>query len=204
MPLLDPNQTYTFSKFFDLKIVPKDLAKEFGYSLTRTWLELPQYSQELDRLEDLRSRFVEILPYCDLSNEASRREVLISPVLLDLIHYTKSELRIEYSVQVDRQLQGYFDYLLENHSKLLVVEAKKGDLDFGFTQLVAELIALDRWQVDNPQSHFVGAVTTGTIWQFAQIDRRQQHIEQGLDSYRVPNDLDSLMRILVQSLKSDS
>lgn len=197
---LNPDQTYSFSKFFELKISPKDLAEYFGYHLQRTWLELPQYSEDLDRLAELRSRFIEILPYCDLSNEASRREVLISPIILDLIHYTQSELRIEYLLQVDNQLQGYLDYLLDKQQQLLVIEAKKGDLDFGLTQLIAELIALDRWQPDSPQTQLIGAVTTGTIWQFCRLHRQPKLIEQGLNSYRVPNDLDPLMRILVQSL----
>lgn len=200
MPLLDPHQSYTFSKFFELKIAPKDLAKEFGYNLDRTWLNLPQYQEELDRLNDLRSRLIEVLPYCDLSNEASRREVLISPVLLELVRYTKSELRIEYAIKVEERLQGNLDYFLENHSQLLVVEAKKADLDFGLTQLVAELIALDRWQIENDRPYFIGAVTTGKIWEFARLDRHSKHIEQGLTSYRVPEDLDSLMRILVCTL----
>lgn len=197
---LNPDQTYTFSKFFELKISPKDLAEYFGYHFQRTWLELPQYSEDLDHLTELRSRFIEILPYCDLSNEASRREVLISPIILDLIHYTQSELRIEYLLQVDNQLQGYLDYLLDKQQQLLVIEAKKGDLDFGFTQLIAELIALDRWQADSPQTQLIGAVTTGTIWQFSRLHRQSKLIEQGLNSYRVPNDLDPLMRILVQCL----
>ncbi len=49
-------------------------------------------------------------------------------------------------------------------------------------------------------SYLIGAVTTGKIWVFAQLDRINKHLDQGLDSYRVPDDLDPLMRILVQSL----
>ena len=68
MTILDPNQTYTFSKIFEMRISAKDLAQELGYQFTRKWLDLPQYSGELDRLPELENRLNEILPYFDLSN----------------------------------------------------------------------------------------------------------------------------------------
>jgi hypothetical protein len=198
--LLNPNQSYTFSKIFELQIEPDDLVTEFGYTLERTRLNLPQYSGELDRLEERRSRIEEVLPYVSLASETSRREVLISQVVLDLIHYTKAQLRIEYPLKVTEQLQGYLDYLLRTQAELLVIEAKREDLTYGFTQLAAEMIALDQWEKTPTQSTLIGAVTTGSIWQFGRLNRAKKHFEQGLDSYRVPDDLDPLMRILVQTL----
>ena len=56
MTTLDPNASYTFSKIFELKIPADELANEFGYSLAKKKLNLPQYSAELDRLDELRSR----------------------------------------------------------------------------------------------------------------------------------------------------
>lgn len=200
MTILDPTQSYTFSKYFEMHISPQDFAQEFGYTFTRKRLNLPQYQENLDRLQELQERLDEILPYFDLANETSRREVLISPIILDLVHYTKSQVRIEYQIKVSEQLQGYFDYLIKNRNNLLVIEAKKEDLDYGMTQLFAELIALDQWQENQQQTQIIGSVTTGKIWEFAQLDRINKHLNQGLDSYRVPDDLDPLMRILVQSL----
>lgn len=200
MRVLDPNQSYTFSKIFELRIEADDFVTEFGYTLERTRLNLPQYPGELDRLEERRSRIEEVLPYVSLASETSRREVLISQVILDLVHYTKAQLRIEYPIKVTEQLQGYLDYLLRSQTKLLVIEAKREDLDYGFTQLVAEMIALDQWDKSTEQSTLIGAVTTGKIWQFGRLNRVTKHFEQGLDSYRVPEDLEPLMRILVQAL----
>lgn len=198
--LLDPNQSYTFSKIFELKAEADELVAEFGYSLIRKPLHLPQYTGELDRLEELRQRIEEILPYVSLANEATRREVLISPVVIDLVHYTHAQLRIEYPIKVNEQLQGYFDYFLRSETNLLVIEAKKEDLTNGFTQLATELIALDQWRKSTQQTELIGAVTTGNIWQFGVLHRASKQIDQGLNSYRVPEDLEVLMRILVQSL----
>ncbi|NJM74813.1 MAG: hypothetical protein HC852_02400 [Acaryochloridaceae cyanobacterium RU_4_10] len=200
MNILTPQQPYTFSKIFDLKIAADDLANEFGYTFKRDRLSLPQYQGELDRLLDLRLRIEEILPYVDLASEASRREILIAPVVTEIVHYTKAELRIEYPIKVSEQLQGYFDYLLKSKTDLLVIEAKRQDLDYGFTQLVAEMIALDRWERTPNQPTLLGAVTTGKVWEFGLLHRNSKQVVKGLESFRVPEDLDPLMRILVQAL----
>jgi hypothetical protein len=200
--ILTPQQPYTFSKIFDLKIEADELVAEFGYTFQRTSLNLPLYSGELDRLEELRARIQEVLPYVSLVNETARREVLISRVVLELVHYTKAQLRIEYPIKVTEQLQGYLDYLIRTNTELLVIEAKREDLDYGFTQLAAQMIALDQWEKTPDQAILLGVVTTGKIWQFGRLDRAFKHIDQGLEQYRVPEDLDSVMRILVAALSN--
>ena len=97
MKIIDPEQSYTFSKIFELKIEPKDLANYFGYLFARKKLNLSQYQKDLDRIRQLKERIEEVLPYASLSSEAARREILISPLIIDLVHYTKSEIFIEYS-----------------------------------------------------------------------------------------------------------
>lgn len=81
-------------------------------------------------------------------------------------------------------------------SKIFELKIEPKDLAkyFGY------LIALEQWQENKGQTHLVGAVTTGKIWEFARLNRDEKQIEQGLESYRVPEDLDFLMRILVRSL----
>ncbi|MBC6417415.1 MAG: hypothetical protein GDA44_00750 [Prochloron sp. SP5CPC1] len=206
MTFVDFSKSYTFSKFFELNIESDDLVADFGYSFARKWLNLPQSQQPLARIEELRSRISEILPFVNLSTEMARREILISRVLTELVYYTKAQLRIEYPLKVSEQLQGTLDYLLLANKQLLVIEAKKEDLVKGMTQLAVELITLDHW-LDDPNddnSNLLGAVTTGTLWQFAQLNRHSKHISQGLESFRVPEDLDPLLRILVYALKGSN
>jgi hypothetical protein len=135
-----------------------------------------------------------------LTSETARREVLISQVVLEVVQQTKSQLRIEYPIKVTEQLQGYLDYLLQSQSEILVIEAKREDMDYGFSQLVAEMIALDQWDRTPVQPQLIGVVTTGQIWRFGLLDRQQKLIEQGLDLYRVPDDLEAVLRILIQAL----
>jgi hypothetical protein len=56
MSILDSNQSYTFSRYFELGFEASELAQEFGYGLTRKILNLPQFADELDRLEELRDK----------------------------------------------------------------------------------------------------------------------------------------------------
>ena len=198
--VLQPEQSYIFSEIFDLKVEADELSAYFGYTFQRKRLNLPHYSGSIDRLEELRSRIEAVMPYVSLTNETSRREVLISQVVLEVVQKTKAQLRIEYPIKVTEQLQGYLDYLLQSQNEILVIEAKREDMDYGFSQLVAEMIALDQWDRSPVQPLLIGVVTTGQIWRFGVLDRAKKNIEQGLDLYRVPEDLESVLRILIHAL----
>ena len=199
MRILNPNESYTFSRFFTLNAEVDDIVADFGYSLTRRRLALPSYDGELGRLQELSDRINEILPFVNLTTEIARREILISRVVTEVVHYTQAQLRIEYPIKISEQLQGSLDYLLKTDTQMIIIEAKKEDLTNGFKQLSAEMIALDQW-MESEQAQLIGAITTGVLWQFSLLDRSAKHIYQGLESYRVPEDLDVLMRILVESL----
>ncbi|MGK7888741.1 MAG: hypothetical protein AB4042_05360 [Leptolyngbyaceae cyanobacterium] len=199
MKILNPHESYTFSKIFDLNAEAEDIVTDFDYSLSRQRLQLPGYDGELERLPELRDRIEEILPFVSLSTEMARREILISRVVTEVVHYTQAQLRIEYPLKVSDQLQGSLDYLLRTETQMIVIEAKKEDLTNGMKQLAVGMITLDQW-MESSQTIVIGAVTTGTLWQFSQLNRETRHICQGLENYRVPEDVEPLLRILVQAL----
>jgi hypothetical protein len=198
--ILKPGQSYTFRQYFEMAYEPEDILAEFGYTLQRSLFSLPQSTADLNRLNNLKTRIQESLPYISLTSGAARHALMIAPILLDVVHYTRAQLRIEYPLTVTEQLKGLLDYYLYSVSKLLVIEAKNADLAKGFTQLAVELIALDQWS-DNKQPILPGAVSTGGIWQFGILHREQKQIQQGLTLHRVPDDLESLVRILVKILE---
>jgi hypothetical protein len=199
-PILKPDESYTFRRYFELRFAPADILRELGASLTRAAINLPVASVgELTRLPDLLMRLEEAIARVSLTSEAARREVLIAPILLEVAHITEATINIEYLIEVDQYLKGDLDYYLQSQHNILVVEAKQADLTRGFTQLAVELIALDRWaESDDPI--FYGAVTTGDIWQFGSFHRQARQITQDLMLYRVPTDLEVLMQILVRIL----
>jgi hypothetical protein len=197
--IIQPDQSYTFADYFKLNFAPQDILAYFNVSLQRRTLTLPRHSGTLDRLFDLRARIEESLPRLSLTSEMARREFLIAPVLTDVLHYTQATLNVEYPIVVSNQLKGSLDYLLQNNQAFLVIEAKNEDLERGFVQLAIELIALDQW-IDSEQTILQGAISTGNIWQFGQFDRQSRQVTQDLDLYRVPADLEDLLRILVRIL----
>ena len=197
--ILQPGQSYTFSSYFDLPFQPEDILAEFGYSFKKTRLPTSYANIHLDRLVSLKERIEESLPYISTTSETARREFLIAPVLMDLVHYTHCKLVPEYPLIISEQLKGSLDYYLYKENSLLVIEAKKADLDRGFTQLAVELIALNEWTTSN-SSTLPGVVSTGSIWQFGLLHREQREIIQDLKLYRVPEDLEPLLQILIEFL----
>ncbi|MBD2100775.1 hypothetical protein [Leptolyngbya sp. FACHB-261] len=198
--IIQTGQSYTFADYFKLNYEPEDILGYFGYTFQPQALELSKTDQPLERLQDLKQRLEESLPYLSLTSETARREFLIAPVLMELIHYTHARLRVEYPLTVNDQLKGTLDYYLQSEHQLLVIEAKNADLQRGFTQLAVELIAIDLWSPSETPLLY-GAVSMGNIWQFGILHRETKQIVQDINLYRVPADLEDLLRILVTMLQ---
>lgn len=200
-PIIDSNQSYTFADYFKLNYEPDEIIEYFGYSFQSQSLTLPTTQQNLERLTDLKNRIEESLPYISLTSETARREFLIAPVIMELIHYTHAKVKVEYGLNINNQLKGVVDYYIKADNQLLVIEAKNADLERGIVQLAVELIAFDNWfPIDHPILY--GAVSIGNIWQFVILHRESKEITQDLNLYRVPNDLETLMKILVALMKN--
>ena len=193
--ILQEDQSYTFSSYFDLPYETDDILREFDYSFIKIELSLPQTDQSvLDELLLIKEKMRKILPLISLSSETARRETLVAPILLEIIAICNCQLKIEYPLRVSDRLKGTLDYLLQSRHDLLVIEAKKDDLTKGFTQLAVELIALSEI---TDQDIFYGAVTTGNLWQFGKLDKIEKTIYQDLNLFKIPNDLLDLGKVLL-------
>ncbi|MBW4599973.1 MAG: hypothetical protein KME29_10285 [Calothrix sp. FI2-JRJ7] len=199
--ILNPNQSYTFRSYFEMRFPITDILWELGVNFNKSNINFPKSSTtEPNRLLSLRQRLEEAVFRVSLTSESARQQVLIAPILLELAHVTESTVNIEYPIDVNQYLKGDLDYYIQSSNHVLVVEAKQADLTRGFTQLAVELIALDGW-IDNTEPVLYGAVTTGDIWQFGSFTRDSKTISQDLMLYRVPTDLEILFNILVGILK---
>lgn len=197
--ILKSGQNYTYRSYFEMPYEPEDILAELGYELTRKRLSLSESEQSLEQLSTLQVKLEQRLTYVSLTSEAARRETLIAPVLMEIAEIAHAQLRIEYPLNVTDQLKGTLDYFLYRESQVIVIEAKNADLGRGFTQLSAELIALDQWS-DSEQSLLLGAVTTGDVWQFGQLHRAKKQIVQDTQRYVLPDRLETLTRILLDAL----
>lgn len=196
-PIIDPNKSYTFRSYYFLPFEAREIAGYFGFELSKGYLELPEGDRfNLEVIQGIENKLRLILPLTELSSETARREILISPLLLELVSYRRIQFSIEYTLNVSKQLKGSLDYYLRNDtSNFLIIEAKLADMTRGFKQLMAEMIALSQWLANDKIIY--GAVSIGDIWQFAVLDPVVKKIDQDLTLYRVPDDLDGLFAILL-------
>jgi len=196
--ILQEGQSYTFRSYFEMPYEADEILAELGYALVKTRLDLPRSNRQLERLEELQQRIDESLLLVSLSSETARRETLVAPALLEVARYCQCQVRIEYPLSVNNWLKGNLDYFLKRNTGLLVVEAKNDDLTRGFTQLAVELIAIS--EVEKGE-FFYGAVTIGDAWRFGRLEKIKQQIFQDVSLYRIPDDLEDLMKILVGVLE---
>jgi len=197
--VIDPNKSYTFSDYFKLNPPIEEFIQYFGYQYEMQHYQLPQKAVDEDYFASLYQDLNEILLYVNLTSETARREMLIAPVLSKIVRYLKIKMQIEYSLSVTNQLSGTVDYLLSSAENFLVVEAKDANLERGFTQLAAELIALDQWQ-EHESPLLYGAVSIGRFWQFGVLERDTKRVIQDLNIIQIPSDLNTLLRVLAAIL----
>jgi hypothetical protein len=201
--ILNPQASYTFSKYFELSYDSEDIFAELGCAFEYTALTLPSTLESIPFVNELSARLARSLQLTELTSEIARRETLISPILFAVCDYLDQKIKIEYRVDVSERLKGSFDYFIPSPQNLLVIEAKNADLGRGFTQLGAELIALDQWtQQDTPILY--GAVTTGDTWQFGQFLRAERKILKDIKLYSIPLELEKLLSVLIGIIQPSS
>jgi len=116
------------------------------------------------------------------SSEASRSEVIISPILREIYkkYYKEYSFWIQKSIAYDDILCGTPDYIFSEKSELgktvlekpivIVVEAKRNDFEQGWGQCLAEMIASQKIN-DDIESAVYGVVTDGNLWQFGKLEK---------------------------------
>lgn len=200
--ILRSDRSYAFADYFELNYPTEDIVAELGYQYALTRLALPIGQIDADT-ELLKAKFYKQLPHVSLTSETARREVLVAPILLELLDYLTLKIDFEYPVYVNERLRGNIDYLVRSTDTFVVVEAKKADMEKGFTQLAVELIAMDQY-MDTTTDYLYGAVTVGDLWRFGVLRRQAKLIEKDIESFRVPADLDTLFPVLVGILQPAS
>ncbi|QKD82781.1 hypothetical protein HPC62_11825 [Thermoleptolyngbya sichuanensis A183] len=192
--ILKPNETYTFTQYAELPYERDDILADLGCTLSRQRVELPYYMGAL-QLQALDDQLNDAFQFTTISSEQARREFLIAPIIAHVCRQTGQKVRVEYPLAVSGWLRGTLDYYFQA-SNLLIIEAKRENLYTGFTQLGAELVALSQW-IDRDTPLLYGAVTTGQIWQFGTFDRATQHLTEDPTLYRIPEELEQVVRLLM-------
>jgi hypothetical protein len=130
-------------------------------------------------------------------SEKAKSELLISPILVELLGLADNQIQLfsgeEFNVDKERGLNGFCDFLLSRSAissiiqapVVMVVEAKKGELDVGLGQCAAEMVAAQIFNIneDKPISVVYGCVTSGKLWQFLKLEN--QDLTLDLTEYQV-------------------
>ena len=126
--------------------------------------------------------------------EKAKSELIIVPILMELVKRNDYQLAFfsGYNFEVDKSkgLKGHCDFLLNlspnvpyiNAPIFAIVEAKKGDFELGFPQLIAELHAAYIFNKARNKvlDQIYGVVTVGPTWNFVSYTPNKAIIETEL------------------------
>ncbi len=119
-----------------------------------------------------------------LLSEKARSEFIVAPILLEVREHLHHAISIYSGIRLDvspeEGLQGICDFIITRTPPLpnmqapliMMVEAKKNDMEEGLGQCAAEMVAASRLNLeDAPENKRVyGVVTTGELWQFIRLE----------------------------------
>ena len=155
---------------------------------------LPQKEASPHLLETLR----ENVPLAtSINTEKARSELIIAPILVEIKKQHKGDLSlfsgVELTVDRDKELNGFCDFLLSRSSEqlyvrspiVMIVEAKNENIMSGLGQCIAEMIAAKIFNEQEGESidKSYGVITSGNLWRFLKLEGRDVHID--LDDYGI-------------------
>ncbi len=129
--------------------------------------------------------FQQYLPLAQKAkSEKAKSELLVSPILVELLRLADNQIQLfsgeEFNVDKERGLNGFCDFLLSRSTIssiieapiVMLVEAKKGELDVGLGQCTAEMVAAQIFNSEEEKAIPVvyGCVTSGKLWQFLKLE----------------------------------
>ena len=117
-------------------------------------------------------------------SEKAKSELLVSPILVQARRLVGQRVQLfsgeEFDVDRERGLNGFCDFLFSKSENpftidapvLMLVEAKRGEIETGLGQCVAEMLAAQLYNQNQEKITPViyGCVTSGTIWQFLKLE----------------------------------
>ena len=131
--------------------------------------------------------------------EKAKSELLVSPILVESRRLVNERVQLfsgeEFNVDREQGLNGFCDFLFSRSQDRFTIDApvlmlvvgaacpqdiaKRGELEIGLGQCVAEMIAAQFYNQNQGQSTPViyGCVTSGTLWQFLKLEKNDVTID---------------------------
>ncbi len=192
----------------------EQIKSEFGILLSEKngiFAKLPesQYSKFLSETLDYN------IPLAlSINSEKSRSELIVMPILIELKKQLSNQISLfsgkEFTVDSQRGLNGFCDFMISKSPEQLIieapvvtlVEAKNDNLETGLGQCMAEMIAaqLFNQQKGNEVQKISGVITTGSLWKFMELE--SQTITIDINEYFLGN-LGQILGILKSFIKME-
>jgi hypothetical protein len=178
-----------------------------------------RFLPEIERLEPgmaLVAFLEEAFPLASmLKSEKAKSEFLIGPVLLEVRRLLRREVSLfsgeEFSVEPEVGLTGICDFVLSQSAEqleieapvIVVVEAKRSDINSGMGQCMAEMVAAQRFNevAERDVAVVYGCVSSGILWRFLKLEGNVVTID--CEDYAL-KPIDRLLGILVWMARSSS
>ena len=127
-----------------------------------------------------------------VDTEKARSELIVTPILLTIRELQQNRFAIysgeTFDVEPEKGLNGECDFILTDTPPLqelqapvmMIVEAKKNDIESGFGQCAAQLLAAQIFNQRDQVSveSLFGCVTTGEAWHFLKLAQKVIVIDQ--------------------------
>jgi hypothetical protein len=141
---------------------------------------------------DFMAIFGQYLPLAQRAkSEKAKSELLVSPILVEVRRLVNNQIELfsgeEFNVDKEQGLNGFCDFLFSRSTVpyiikapvMMLVEAKKGELDVGLGQCVAEMIAAQMFNIREGKEipAIYGCVTSGKLWQFLKLESKDVTID---------------------------
>lgn len=143
-----------------------------------------------------------------IATEKARSELIVSPILVAVRKHLNKQISLfsgmEFNVNIELGLTGFCDFIISRSNLqtiiqapvVTLVEAKNNNIKSGFGQCLAEMVAAQIFNQNrgNQIPQIYGAITTGTAWQFLELEG--QNVVLDLEEYSL-NNLPKLLGVLI-------
>ena len=191
----------------------EQIKSEFGISFCEevgTFAQIPESKYSHFLFETLEYNIPLALA---INSEKSRSEMIVTPILIEIRKQLANQIALfsgkDFTVDSQRGLSGFCDFLISKSSEQLIieapvivlVEAKNDNIQSGLAQCMAEMIAaqLFNQRQGNEIKKIYGVVTTGSLWKFMQLEEKTITID--LNEYFLGN-VEKIIGIIINFLES--
>ncbi|NEP40635.1 MAG: hypothetical protein F6K35_15910 [Okeania sp. SIO2H7] len=181
------------------KFTIEKLKKTFNLTIVETLGKFNDFP-EIPPSQSLQETLQYYIPLAvAIATEKARSELIIAPILFAIKKQLNNQISVfsgvEFNVDIERELNGFCDFIISRSTlQLLIeapvvalVEAKNDNIKSGLAQCMAEMVAAQIFnqREDREFPSIYGVVTNGTLWQFLELE--SQTITIDLEEYSVKN-----------------